>query len=122
MSLKVSRPTPKNFHRPFTADYKTDFLAFLAANSLELDPKRGLVADGTIGRAFINVGNARKLVGWYQLWLDQSVPFGRIGDYRASATEPTDWQRSKRLRTITKLPNELSRCGTRPSRVSDTLT
>ena len=29
------------------------------------------------------------MVGWYQLWLEQSVPFGRIGDYRVSATEPT---------------------------------
>jgi putative DNA primase/helicase len=90
MSLKVSRPTPKNLYRPFTADYKTDFLSFLAANGLEPDPKKGLVADGSVGRAYINVGNARKLVGWYQLWLDQSVPFGRIGDYRVSATEPTD--------------------------------
>ena len=45
---------------------------------------------GSDERAYINVGNTRKLVGWYQLWLDQSVPFGRIGDYRVSATEPTD--------------------------------
>ena len=90
MSLKVSRPTPKNFHKPFTADHVADFHNFLQSNGLDLDPKKGLVSDGTIGRAYINVGGARKLVGWYQLWLDQSVPFGRIGDYRVSATEPTD--------------------------------
>jgi putative DNA primase/helicase len=89
MSLKISRPTPKNFDRPLTTDYATDFSRFLADNSLEPDPKKGLVTDGSIGRAYINVGGARKLVGWYQLWLDQSVPFGRIGDYRVSATEPT---------------------------------
>ena len=28
-------------------------------------------------------------MGWYQLWLDQSVPFGRLGDYRISADQPT---------------------------------
>tara|TARA_R110002012_G_scaffold204463_1_gene374155 strand:- start:2253 stop:4235 length:1983 start_codon:yes stop_codon:yes gene_type:complete len=28
-------------------------------------------------------------VGWYQAWLDQSSPFGRIGDYRVSADQPT---------------------------------
>ena len=89
MSLKVRRPTPKNLHKPFTADYATDFSGFLSSNGLEPDPKKGLVTGGSVGRAFINVGGARKLVGWYQLWLDQSVPFGRIGDYRVSATEPT---------------------------------
>jgi putative DNA primase/helicase len=89
MSLKISRPVPKNFNRPLTADYAADFSRFLADNSLEPDLKKGLIADGSIGRAYINVGGSRKLVGWYQLWLDQSVPFGRIGDYRVSANEPT---------------------------------
>jgi putative DNA primase/helicase len=72
-----------------SADHAADFTRFLADNSLEPEPKKGLVTGGSIGRAYINVGNTRKLVGWYQLWLDQSVPFGRIGDYRVSATEPT---------------------------------
>lgn len=89
MSLKIRRPAPKNFDRPLSADHAADFTRFLADNSLEPEPKKGLVTGGSIGRAYINVGNTRKLVGWYQLWLDQSVPFGRIGDYRVSATEPT---------------------------------
>ena len=89
MSLKISRPTPKNFARPLATDYTAEFSGFLSENFLEPDPKKGLVTDGSIGRAYINVGNTRKLVGWYQLWLDQTVPFGRIGDYRISASEPT---------------------------------
>jgi len=89
VSLKIRRPAPKNFDRPLSADHAADFTRFLADNSLEPEPKKGLVTGGSIGRAYINVGNTRKLVGWYQLWLDQSVPFGRIGDYRVSATEPT---------------------------------
>ena len=88
MSLKITRPT-KNFDKPFTTDYSYQFQSFLQENGLEPDPKVGLVANGSIGRAYINVGGQRKLVGWYQLWLDQSVPFGRLGDYRISADQPT---------------------------------
>ena len=89
MSLKIKTPVTKNFDRPFSGNVRDEFSSFLAANNLEPDPKKGLVTDGSIGRAYINVGNQRKLVGWYQLWTDQAVPFGRIGDYRISATEPT---------------------------------
>ena len=67
MSLKISRPTPKNFARPLATDYTAEFSGFLSENFLEPDPKKGLVTDGSIGRAYINVGNTRKLVGWYQL-------------------------------------------------------
>ena len=88
MALKISKPN-KNFDTPFTRDYEIQFRDFLASNGLEPDPKKGLITDGSIGRAYINVGNQRKLVGWYQVWLDQSVPFGRLGDYRSSADQPT---------------------------------
>ena len=88
ISLTITRPT-KNFDKPFTTDYSYQFQSFLQENGLEPDPKVGLVANGSIGRAYINVGGQRKLVGWYQLWLDQSVPFGRLGDYRISADQPT---------------------------------
>jgi len=89
MSLKITRPTTKNFDKPFTTDYLYEFERFLNENGLEPEPKKGLVADGSIGRAYINVGGQRKLVGWYQLWIDQSVPFGRLGDYRIAADQPT---------------------------------
>ena len=89
MSLKITRPTTKNFDKPFTTDYQYEFQRFLNDNGLEPEPKKGLVTDGSIGRAYINVGGQRKLVGWYQLWIDQSVPFGRLGDYRISAEQPT---------------------------------
>ena len=103
MSLKITRPT-KNFDRPLTTDYQVEFTNFLSDNGLEPEPQKGLVADGTIGRAYINVGGKRKLVGWYQLWLDQSVPYGRLGDYRVSADSPTAiWKPENRKRqTLTK--------------------
>ena len=103
MSLKITRPT-KNFDRPLTTDYQVEFTSFLSDNGLEPEPQKGLVADGTIGRAYINVGGKRKLVGWYQLWLDQSVPYGRLGDYRVSADSPTAiWKPENRKRqTLTK--------------------
>jgi putative DNA primase/helicase len=89
MSLKIKGPKPKNFSAPFSGDYITQFSDFLASNGYEPDPTKGLVTDGSVGRAYINIGNQRKLVGWYQAWLDQSSPFGRLGDYRVSADQPT---------------------------------
>jgi putative DNA primase/helicase len=89
MSLKIKRPNNKNFETPFTKDYTSQFKDFLATNGYEPDPNKGLVTDGSIGRAYINIGNQRKLVGWYQAWLDQSLPYGRIGDYRVSTDQPT---------------------------------
>ena len=89
MSLKIKKPKQKNFERPFSSDVISEFHNFLSHNGLELDQKKGLITDGSVGRAFINVGGKKKLVGWYQLWADQEVPFGRLGDYRVSAQEPT---------------------------------
>jgi len=98
MGLKVSQPI-KNFDKPFFTDYRTEFEKFLFDNGLEPDPKKGLVTDGSVGRAYVNDGGKRKLSGWYQLWLDQSVPFGRIGDYRISQDQPTAiWKPENRKR------------------------
>jgi len=108
MALKISRPQAKSFDRPLTSDAQQQFLSFMAENGMEHDPKRGLVIDGSIGRAYVNLGGERKLSGWYQLWLDQSVPFGRIGDYRTSMDQPTAiWKPENRKRqTITKAERE----------------
>ena len=73
MSLKIQGPKRDN-NKPFTQDYISQFRDFLHSNGYEPDPKKGLVTDGSIGRAYINIGNQRKLVGWYQAWLDQSPP------------------------------------------------
>jgi len=104
MSLKITRPNQKNFEKPISTNYQYEFANFLAENGLEPEPKRGLVTDGSIGRAYINVGGQRKLVGWYQLWLDQQVPFGRLGDYRISADQPTAmWKpENKKRQVVTK--------------------
>ena len=108
MALKISRPHAKKFERPLTQDVQQQFLSFMTENGMEPDPNRGLVIDGSIGRAYVNLGGERKLSGWYQLWLDQSIPFGRIGDYRASMDQPTAiWKPENRKRqTITKAERE----------------
>ena len=104
MSLKLNRPNRKNFDKPLTINYQHEFSNFLAEHGLEPEPKKGLLTDGSIGRAYINVGGKRKLTGWYQLWLDQSVPYGRLGDYRTSADVPTyHWKpENKKKQTLTK--------------------
>ena len=89
MSLNISRPNQKNFEKPLTIDYQSQFLSFMAEQGMEPAPRTGLVTDGSVGRAYINLGGDRKLSGWYQLWLNQSVPFGRVGDYRNSLDQPT---------------------------------
>ena len=108
MALKISRPHAKKFERPLTQDVQQQFLSFMTENGMEPDPNRGLVIDGSIGRAYVNLGGERKLSGWYQLWLDQSIPFGRIGDYRTSMDQPTAiWKPENRKRqTITKAERE----------------
>ena len=65
MSLKIKKPQ-KNFDRPLSHDLQTQFTNFLFDHGLEPDPQRGLVTDGSVGRAFMNVGGQRKKVGWYQ--------------------------------------------------------
>lgn len=108
MSLKIKRPNKKNFDRPFTTDYTNDFIAFMSEHGMEPDSRRGLVVGGEIGRAYINLGGERKLSGWYQLWLNQGVPFGRVGDYRVSMDQPTAiWKpENKKRQTMTKAERE----------------
>ena len=65
MSLTI-RGNAKNFDRPLSTDYRSSFLSFLADNGMEVDEKRVLLCDGSIGRTFINVGGQRKMSGWYQ--------------------------------------------------------
>ena len=50
MSLKIKKPQ-KNFDRPLSHDLQTQFTNFLFDHGLEPDPQRGLVTDGSVGRA-----------------------------------------------------------------------
>lgn len=106
--MKIKRPPSKNFERPLSGDIESQFLSFLSEQGMEVDPRKGLVVDGSIGRAYINLGGERKLSGWYQLWMDQSIPFGRVGDYRISTDQPTAiWKPENRKRhTVTKAERE----------------
>ena len=88
MGLKITDGNSKDFTRPLSGDIRADFEGFLAANGMTVDPKKGLVVGGDIGRAYMEVGGRQKLVGWYQVWLDQEVPFGRCGDRTVSNDEP----------------------------------
>lgn len=89
MSLKIKRPNQKDASTPLSGNLRDDFESFLATNGLEVDPNKGLIVDGSVGRAFMDVDGKRKLVGWYQLWLDQSLPYGHAGDYRLDHKKPT---------------------------------
>ena len=87
MSLKIKGPN-RNNNRPFTKDYTSQFRDFLSTHGYEPDPNKGLVTDGSIGRAYINIGNQRKLVGWYQAWLDQSSPTVELAITESALTNP----------------------------------
>ena len=89
MSFLVSATNHKDKSRPITGNFRQEFEAFLATNGLSLDHKKGLLVDGSIGRAYMDVDGKHKLTGWYQFWADQTIPFGRCGDYRIDSANPT---------------------------------
>jgi len=84
----VKRPNQKDHSKPLTG-IAEQFEAWLLAQGLRPDPKKGLVIDGKIGRAYVDVDGQQKLVGWYQLWVHQAMPFGRCGDYRVDPKKAT---------------------------------
>lgn len=88
MAFIVKRPNVKDTSKPFTG-IAEQFEAWLLAQGLRPDPKKGLVIDGKIGRAYVDVDGTQKLVGWYQLWVHQAMPFGRCGDYRVDPKKAT---------------------------------
>ena len=89
MSFIVGETNQKDYTRPITGNFRQEFEAFLAENGLSLDQKKGLLVDGSIGRAYMDVDGKHKLTGWYQFWADQTIPFGRCGDYRIDSANPT---------------------------------
>jgi len=89
MGLKISDGNSKDFSRPLSGDLRGEFESFLASNGMTVEASKGLVVGGDIGRANMDVAGKNKLVGWYQVWLDQDVPFGRCGDRTVSNDEPT---------------------------------
>ena len=88
MGLKISDGNSKDFSRPLSGDLRGEFESFLASNGMTVEASKGLVVGGDIGRANMDVAGKNKLVGWYQVWLDQDVPFGRCGDRTVSNDEP----------------------------------
>ena len=94
MAIKIEG-SKKNHSRPLSGDLRADFESFLLDHGMTPDPKRGLVIGGDIGRAYMQIDGKQKLVGWYQCWLDQEVPFGRCGDRTVSNDEPIAKWRSE---------------------------
>ena len=88
MSLKIPDKGTKNFNRPLSGDLRADFQDFLAEHGMTVEEKKGLVIGGDVGRAYMDVDGRQKLVGWYQVWIDQEVPFGRCGNRTVSNDEP----------------------------------
>ena len=107
MSFLVSAPNRQDKSRPLTGDCRQEFEAFLVVNGLALDQKKGLLVDGSVGRAYMDAdGGRRKLTGWYQFWADQSVPYGRCGDYRIDSANPTATWRPNNGGNYSKITDE----------------
>ena len=105
MSILVSAVKKKDNSRPLSGDVRQEFEAFLAENGLSLDPKKGLLVGGSIGRAYMDVDGKQKLTGWYQFWADQAIPFGRCGDYRIDSANPTaTWRPNNGSCTVYRAP------------------
>ena len=94
MAIKIEG-NKKNHSRPLSGDLRADFQSFLLDHGMTPDPKRGLVIGGDVGRAYMQIDGKQKLVGWYQCWLDQEIPFGRCGDRTVSNDEPIAKWRSE---------------------------
>ena len=88
MSLKIPDKGTKNFNRPLSGDIRSEFIDWLASHGMTPDPKKGLVVGGDVGRAYNDKTN--KLHGWYQLWVDQEIPYGHLGDYVIDPEEPIE--------------------------------
>jgi hypothetical protein len=94
MAIKVSRPE-KNQSTPFTTDARGEFENFLLSNGMTADPKKGLVSDGSVGRAYMEVDGKRKLTGWYQLWLNQSSALRALRRLQARSRQPNGSMEAK---------------------------
>jgi len=112
MGLTVTASKSKDRTRPLTGEARHEFEQFLLGNGLTPDSKKGLIIDGSVGRAYMDVDGKQKLVGWYQCWLDQTVPFGRCGDYRHDANTPmATWKphNSKKYKLTEEQKEEIKR-------------
>ena len=112
MALTVKAADHKDRSRPLTGDARHEFEQFLTGNGMTPDPKKGLVIDGSVGRGYMDVDGTQKMVGWYQCWLDQTVPFGRCGDYRHDANTPmATWKphNSKKYKLTEEQKEEIKR-------------
>ena len=89
IKIKNKRYREKDNSRPLTANLKDEFEAFLFDHGLKPDPKKPILFDGSINRGYIEENGKTKMVGWFQCWLDQEVPFGQLGDWRIDQQNPT---------------------------------
>ena len=77
MALTVTASKSKDRTRPLTGEIRHEFEQFLLGNGMTPDPKKGLIVDGSIGRALMDVDGKQKLVGWYQCWF-KPYPSGGV--------------------------------------------
>ena len=71
--MKIKPPKNlKNLDKPLSGDVRSEFMDFLLNRGYEYDSKKGLITDGSIGRAYIN-GDAKtnKMAGINCGWISQ---------------------------------------------------
>ena len=94
MAIKI-KDQSKDYSRPLSNDIQREFVDWLQSQGVLLDPKKGLVDEGEIGRAYMDVDGRRKQIAWYQVWFNQDRPYGtanrydigQIGEWRANNSE-----------------------------------
>ena len=86
MSFIIKDKNARDDSFPITKDIRGEFVAWLLEQGVQVDESK-ILDQGQVNRArWINATKNQKDV-WFQVWFDQSRPYGQYGDWKTSGKE-----------------------------------